>query len=86
MDVVVSNCVLNLVRSEDKEKVFKEMFRVLKEGGRAVISDIVSDKDVPEDMKNDPELWSGCISGAFREDLFLNAFEVAGFQGITILK
>lgn len=86
VDVVVSNCVLNLVRPEDKTHLFREMFRVLKKGGRAVISDIVSDEDVPVDLQANPELWSGCISGAFREDLFLKAFEDAGFYGIRILK
>ncbi len=86
IDVVVSNCVLNLVKPEDKSKLFKEIQRVLKKGGRAVISDIVSDEDVPQDMQDDPELWSGCISGAFREDLFINAFEDSGFYGIKILK
>jgi SAM-dependent methyltransferase len=86
IDVVVSNCVLNLVRPEDKRKLFAEMFRVLKKGGRVVVSDIVSDEDVPEHLQNDPELWSGCISGSFREDLFLQAFEDAGFYGIRILK
>lgn len=86
VDVVVSNCVLNLVRPEDKRTVFHEMFRVLARGGRAVISDIVSDEDVPADMQQDPELWSGCISGAFREDQFLHAFAEAGFHGMRILK
>ncbi|MBI4027753.1 MAG: methyltransferase domain-containing protein [Verrucomicrobia bacterium] len=86
MDVVVSNCVLNLVESAAKKKLFSEIHRVLKRGGRAVISDIVSDEDVPEELQNDPELWSGCISGALREDLFLKAFEEAGFYGITLLK
>src|SRR2546428_414421 len=63
-----------------------EIFRVLKKGGRAVISDIVSDEEVPEEMQNDPELWSGCISGALTEERFLAAFENAGFYGIQILK
>jgi arsenite methyltransferase len=85
VDVVVSNCVLNLVRSEDKRKLFQEIFRVLRRGGRAVISDIVSDEDVPAHLQADPELWSGCISGALREDLFLREFEDAGFYGISIL-
>ncbi len=84
IDVVVSNCVLNLVRSEDKRKLFAEIFRVLRRGGRAIISDIVSDEDVPERLQRDPELWSGCISGALREDHFLEAFEEAGFYGITL--
>jgi len=86
VDVVVSNCVLNLVRPEDKQKLFCEIFRVLRRGGRAVIADIVSDEDVPEHLRADPELWSGYISGAFREDLFLEAFEQAGFYGINLLE
>ena len=86
MDVVISSCVLNLVRTEDRHRLFSEIFRVLRRGGRAVISDIVSDEEIPEPLKADPELWSGCISGAFREDLFLEAFEQAGFYGITILE
>ncbi|PYK37733.1 MAG: methyltransferase, partial [Verrucomicrobia bacterium] len=63
-----------------------EIFRVLKKGGRAVISDIVSDEEVPEEMQQEPELWSGCISGAFIEEGLLAAFERAGFYGIQILK
>ena len=86
VDVVVSNCVLNLVEPQDKRHLFQEIFRVLRKGGRAVISDIVSDEDVPDAMQQDPTLWSGCISGALREDLFLNAFEAAGFYGIRLLK
>ena len=84
VDCVVSNCALNLVRPEDRRGLFSEIFRVLKLGGRAAISDIVADEDVPEHLQNDPELWSGCISGAFREDRFLKAFEEAGFYGIEI--
>lgn len=86
VDVILSNCVLNLVKPEDKEDLFKEMFRVLKRGGRAAISDIVADEDVPAHLQNNPELWSGCISGAFREDLFLEAFERAGFYGMEIVR
>jgi arsenite methyltransferase len=86
IDVVVSNCVLNLVESRAKRSMFEEIFRVLKNGGRAVISDIVSDEEVPAAMQNDPELWSGCISGALTEEGFLRAFEDAGFYGVQILK
>ncbi len=86
IDVILSNCVLNLVRPEDKEQMFAEMFRVLKKGGRVAISDIVADEDVPAHLQNDSELWSGCVSGAFREDLFLEAFERAGFYGMEIVK
>ena len=63
-----------------------EMHRVLKRGGRAVISDIVSDEDIPSHLQSDKSLWSGCLSGAHREDLFLRAFEDAGFYGIEILE
>jgi arsenite methyltransferase len=85
IDLIVSNCVLNLVDTDQKTKLFNELHRVLRPGGRAVISDIVCDEDPTEEMKNDPELWSGCISGAFREDRFLQMFEEAGFFGIEIL-
>ena len=86
IDIIVSNCVLNLVRPQDKGELFREMHRVLKKGGRAAISDIVSDEAVPELLQKDPELWSGCVSGAFQEKEFLLAFEEAGFYGITIEK
>jgi arsenite methyltransferase len=85
IDLVVSNCVLNLVKPQDKRQLFAELFRVLKRGGRVVISDIVCDEDPTPTILNDPELWSGCISGAFREDEFLQMFEAAGFYGIEIL-
>tara|TARA_B110000196_G_scaffold46341_2_gene36726 strand:+ start:8891 stop:10048 length:1158 start_codon:yes stop_codon:yes gene_type:complete len=86
IDVVVSNCVLNLVEPEQKPKLFREIFRVLKMGGRAVISDIVSDEPVPAAMREDAHLWSGCISGALTEQGFLKAFEDAGFYGIELVK
>lgn len=86
IDCVVSNCVLNLVRQPDRRQLFAEIFRVLRHGGRAAISDIVSDETVPLEMKHDPQLWSGCLSGAFREDEFLHAFEEAGFHGIEVAK
>jgi arsenite methyltransferase len=84
IDVIVSNCVLNLVRPEDKKQLFTEMYRVLKRGGRVVISDIVSDEPVPEHLAKDPNLWSACVSGAFQEEDFLRAFEEAKFYGIQI--
>ncbi len=86
VDVVVSNCVLNLVRKHDRRLLFSELHRVLKHGGRAVISDIVSDRDVPERLQRDPELWTGCISGAFREDGFVQAFTEAGFCCVEVLE
>jgi SAM-dependent methyltransferase len=86
VDIVLSNCVLNLVRAEDKEQVFNGMFRVVRPGGRVAMSDIVSDEDVPERLQQDPELWSGCIAGVYREDAFLDAFDRAGFYGMEIVK
>src|SRR6266536_1548248 len=86
IDVVVSNCVLNLVEPHSKRQLFDEIFRVLRNGGRAVISDIVADEPVPEPLQNDPALWSGCISGALTEEEFLQSFVRAGFYGIQILK
>jgi SAM-dependent methyltransferase len=86
VDVVISDCVLNLVRQDDKAALFREIHRVLRRGGRAVISDIVSDEDVPLRLQQDPELWTGCISGAMREDRFLAAFEEAGLYGMTVLE
>jgi SAM-dependent methyltransferase len=86
VDAVVSNCVLNLVATEAKGELFAEIFRVLRRGGRAIISDIVSDVEVPAHLQADPELWSGCISGAFQEEAFLAAFEDAGFYGVTLDK
>ena len=66
VDIVVSNCVLNLVQDADKRQLFGEIFRVLRQDGRTVISDIVADEPVPAHMKADPELWSGCVSGAMQ--------------------
>jgi len=86
IDTVVSNCVLNLVEPQAKSQLFCELFRVLRMGGRAVISDIVCDEPIPEALQNDPELWSGCISGAYTEEGFLKAFEDAGFYGIRVRK
>ncbi len=86
VDVVVSNCVLNLVAPELKVQLFNEIFRVLKRGGRAVISDIVSDEPPTQRILDDPDLWSGCIAGAFVEDEFPRMFEQAGFHGIELLK
>jgi arsenite methyltransferase len=86
VDLIVSNCVLNLVREADKGQLIEDMFRVLKPGGRIAVSDIVSDEIVPEELKKDPELWSGCISGAFHELDLLRRLEGAGFYGIAIDK
>lgn len=85
VDVIVSNCVLNLVAPADRPQMFAEMHRVLRRGGRVTISDIVCDESVPERLKNDPALWSGCISGAYVEHELLAAFAAAGFYGMEII-
>lgn len=83
VDVVISNCVLNLVNESDRAQMVREIHRVLKPGGRVAISDIVSDETVPASLKNDPALWSGCISGAYHELAFLKAFADAGFLAVS---
>ncbi|MBI2890978.1 MAG: methyltransferase domain-containing protein [Nitrospirae bacterium] len=82
-DLVMSNCVVNL--SPDKRKVFAEMWRILKDHGRVVISDIVADKAVPLDMQRDVELRGACISGALTEEEFLAYLERAGFYGLRLI-
>ena len=83
VDLVVSNCVLNLVHDQDKEQLIQEIFRVVKPGGRVAISDIVSDEPVPQHLKDDTHLWSGCISGALQEHEFLQDFLDAGFIAVN---
>ncbi|MFO0795241.1 MAG: methyltransferase domain-containing protein [Candidatus Brocadiaceae bacterium] len=83
IDLVTSNCVINL--SDQKEKVFQEIFRVLKTGGRFVISDIVSDREIPLAMKKDKKLLSECISGAITEAEFFNIAKVIGFYGLEVV-
>ncbi|TQV69617.1 methyltransferase domain-containing protein [Exilibacterium tricleocarpae] len=83
VDLVVSNCVLNLVAQRDRQQLVSEIFRVLKPGGRVAISDIVSDEAVPSHLQQDAALWSGCISGAFQEQSFLQAFLDAGFVAVA---
>ncbi len=86
VDCAVSNCVLNLVRPQDRHQLFAELSRVLRPGGRVAISDIVASADVPDSLQNNPDLWSGCVSGAFREDRFITAFHSAGFNDVEIVK
>jgi len=86
INTIISNCVFNLVPYESRKKLFTEMTRILKQGGKAAISDIVSDKEVPSELKNDPDLWSGCIAGAFQENGFIEAFTEAGFSNVEIVK
>ncbi|MBR07488.1 MAG: arsenite S-adenosylmethyltransferase, partial [Rickettsiales bacterium] len=83
-DVIVSNCVLNLV--PNKPKVINEIFRVLKPGGHFSISDIVLIGDLPEALQKDAEMYAGCVAGAIQKADYLGAIETAGFENITIQK
>ncbi len=83
-DVIVSNCVLNLV--PDKEKVIKEIYRTLKPGGHFSISDIVLVGDLPETLQKDAEMYAGCVAGAIQKDEYLGYIEESGFKNITIQK
>jgi arsenite methyltransferase len=83
-DVIVSNCVLNLV--PDKNKVFKEIFRVLKPGGHFSISDIVLIGDLPETLRKDAEMYAGCVAGAIQKEVYLELIRSNEFSNITIQK
>lgn len=82
-DVVISNGVINL--SADKERVFAEAARVLRPGGRLAISDIVTEEQLPEQVKCDATLWAACIGGAMRQDLYQDAITAAGLE-ITVMR
>ncbi len=84
VDLVTSNCVVNL--SPDKPKVFSEIWRILKDNGRTVIADIVSEQPVPAYLKVNPQLWGECIVGALTEAEFLAQLQEAGFYGLSVLK
>lgn len=83
-DVVVSNCVLNLV--PNKPKVFSEIHRVLKPGGHFSISDIVLEGELPDALKEDAEMYAGCVAGAIQKETYLGFIKDAGFENITIQK
>ncbi len=84
VDLITSNCVINL--SPDKKAVFDEMWRVLNDHGRIVVSDIVSEEETPPHLRANKQLWGECISGALTEDEFLMYLEQAGFYGIQTLQ
>ena len=77
VDIVISNCVINL--SPDKDQVFTEAYRVLKNGGKMFVSDIVLLKELPEEIKNNKDLLSGCVAGALLKDIYLAKMKAAGF-------
>ena len=84
VDLIMSNCVINL--APDKERVFREAYRVLKPGGRIMVSDIVLLKELPEEIKSNIEAYVSCIGGAILKDKYIEAIEKAGFQEVEILE
>jgi SAM-dependent methyltransferase len=82
VDVIISNCVINL--STDKDAVLREAFRVLKPGGRFAVSDVIVRGDVPADVRRSMELWVGCIAGALEEREYVSKLAAAGFQDVEV--
>ena len=82
VDVIISNCVINL--SPDKEKVFNEAFRVLAPGGKLAVSDIVTDGELPEVVRNSLSAWAGCVAGAVEAKEYISMMEAVGFTDISI--
>lgn len=83
VDVIISNCVINL--APDKQKVFNEAYRVLKPDGRLMVSDLVTEGNLPEDVRNSFDAWAGCIAGALEKSDYLNKIAEAGFQNIKVV-
>ncbi len=83
VDVIISNCVINL--APDKLKVFKEAYRVLKPNGRLMVSDIVTEEELPEDVRNSFDAWAGCIAGALEKTEYVDMIKIAGFENVRIV-
>jgi len=83
VDAIISNCVVNL--SPDKSKVFREAYRVLKLGGRLIVSDIVSEGTLPAEIKDNPDAWACCIGGALKQQEYLREIRKAGFADVDVL-
>lgn len=83
VDVIISNCVINL--SPDKLQTFKEAFRVLKPDGRLMVSDLVTEGVLPDDIKKSFDAWSGCIAGALEKNIYLETIKKAGFRNVEIV-
>ncbi len=82
IDVIISNCVINL--SDDKEKALSEAYRVLKKGGRLAIADIIRIKEIPKDLKDNSDMWCGCLGGAITKQAYHDILEKVGFKNIEI--
>jgi len=83
VDVIISNCVINL--APDKQKVFQEAYRVLKPDGRLLVSDLVTEGELPEEVRSSFDAWAGCIAGALEKSDYLNKIAAAGFKNVKIV-
>jgi arsenite methyltransferase len=83
-DLVISNCTIN--HAPDKEAVYREIFRVLRPGGRFVVSDVIAEEELPQSVRDDPAAWAGCYGGAIPEPDYLAAVARAGFGSVEILQ
>ena len=84
VDIIISNCVINL--SPAKDRVFQEAFRVLKPGGRLMVSDIVLKRDLPEEIRNSVAAYTACVAGAVRKEKYLGSIRAAGFQETDVME
>jgi arsenite methyltransferase len=84
-DVITSNCVINLVPSSEKHLVFREMYRILRPGGRVAISDILTKKPLPEELMKNVALYVGCVAGASRKEEYERWLEEAGFEDVMVV-
>ena len=84
VDVIISNCVINL--SPDKDRVFREAYRVLKPGGRLCVSDIVTIGELPKEVRENLNAWAGCVAGALDRDIYLGKISAAGFENVSVEK
>ena len=82
VDIIISNCVINL--SPDKLKVFQEAYRVLKPNGKLVVSDIVTEEKLPEEIRKSFDAWAGCVAGALEKSEYLETIKRAGFESVTV--
>ncbi len=83
VDVIISNCIINL--SPDKLRTYQEAYRVLRPGGRILISDLVTEGELPEDIRKNFEAWAGCIAGALEKKEYLDTIKRAGFRDVNIV-